>query len=125
MAPHEFDTGLRRAELDPHWPRPIDTPWGTMALFVLEGEVVCVQAFCPHLEGPLFQGSVAHGEVTCPWHGWRFDLRTGRRVDLLRPRSGPDARPLVRCEVTSGAGGTLVLRAPREAAHETHGPRSL
>jgi nitrite reductase/ring-hydroxylating ferredoxin subunit len=94
----------------------LDTPWGTMALFVLadatasKSEVICTQAFCPHLEGPLFQGSVADGCVTCPWHFWRFDLRTGQRVTLLRiPMPGPR---LVRCEIATSERGTLVLRAP-------------
>jgi hypothetical protein len=36
---------------------------------------------CPHLGGPLDAGEVdAAGVVTCPWHGRRFDVRTGRRV---------------------------------------------
>ena len=36
---------------------------------------------CPHLGGPLDQATVdATGIVTCPWHGHRFDVRTGRRV---------------------------------------------
>jgi len=37
---------------------------------------------CPHLGGPLDQATVDDaGIVTCPWHGHRFDVRTGRRVD--------------------------------------------
>jgi hypothetical protein len=36
---------------------------------------------CPHLGGPLDDAPVdADGVVTCPWHGHRFDVRTGRRV---------------------------------------------
>ena len=32
---------------------------------------------CPHKGGPLGDGLVAEGCVTCPLHGWRFDLRSG------------------------------------------------
>ena len=32
---------------------------------------------CPHRAGPLADGIVADSCVTCPLHGWRFDLRTG------------------------------------------------
>jgi nitrite reductase/ring-hydroxylating ferredoxin subunit len=109
--PHEFDTSLD-ANVDLERPRPIQTPWGTMALFRIGGQVVCTQAFCPHLEGPLFQGSVAAGEVTCPWHLWRFDLRTGRRTDWKNPRTGPDARGLLVSTVSIGPTGSLVLSRP-------------
>jgi len=33
---------------------------------------------CPHLGGPLDDAPVEDGCVRCPWHGYRFDLRTGR-----------------------------------------------
>jgi nitrite reductase/ring-hydroxylating ferredoxin subunit len=82
-----------------------------MALFVVGEDVLCVQAFCPHLEGPLFQGSVAGGHVTCPWHYWRFDLRSGKRVGPLGlPMPGNDE--LRRCDASIGPRGTIVLRAP-------------
>jgi len=32
---------------------------------------------CPHLGGPLDDAPVEDGCVRCPWHGYRFDLRTG------------------------------------------------
>ena len=103
-----FDTGLCLADLDPARPRPIETPWGPMALFRDGERVLCVQAFCPHLEGPLFQGSVAGGTVTCPWHYWRFDLSTGVRVGPFGvPLPGPR---LVRCAVSLGPCGTFVLQ---------------
>ena len=36
---------------------------------------------CPHAGGPLADGIVADRCVTCPLHGWRFDLDTGRAVN--------------------------------------------
>jgi hypothetical protein len=46
------------------------------------GGVACRFAtVCPHLGGPLDDAAVdGDGIVTCPWHGHRFDVRTGRRV---------------------------------------------
>lgn len=32
---------------------------------------------CPHAGASLAEGHVSDGEVSCPWHGWRFDLATG------------------------------------------------
>jgi nitrite reductase/ring-hydroxylating ferredoxin subunit len=112
--PSEFDTDVRKEELALDRARFVETPWGSMALYRVGERVHCVQAFCPHLEGPLFEGSISHGVVTCPWHGWRFDVATGERVDRLRWRFGEDARPLTRCEVEESARGTILLRAPRD-----------
>jgi len=108
----EFDTGLCFEELDPERPRAILTPWGSMALFVCGDEVYALQAFCPHLEAPLFQGSVAGRTVTCPWHRWRFDLRSG--ACLERGEGQPAAREddLARAGVRRSARGTLVLARP-------------
>jgi nitrite reductase/ring-hydroxylating ferredoxin subunit/uncharacterized membrane protein len=41
------------------------------------GEVCALAATCTHLGGPLPEGSREGDTVTCPWHGSRFDLRTG------------------------------------------------
>lgn len=37
---------------------------------------------CPHEDGPLAEGWLEGDAVVCPWHGFDFDLATGRcRVD--------------------------------------------
>ena len=40
-----------------------------------------VAGSCPHQGGPLADGIVADHCVTCPLHGWRFDLDTGQAVN--------------------------------------------
>jgi len=114
--PRAFDTGLRPADVDAERPHFLETPWGPMALFDLDGEYRCVQAFCPHLEGPLFQGTRSGDSITCPWHGWRYDLRTCKRIDPARPLFGPGREPLVSCGVTTGPAGTIVLGPPHGAS---------
>jgi len=47
----------------------------------LEGELIAHATECPHRLGPLEDAAVEDGCVRCPWHGYRFDLRTGRSVD--------------------------------------------
>ena len=32
---------------------------------------------CPHQGGPLGKGALNGHIVTCPWHGWQFDVRNG------------------------------------------------
>ncbi len=33
---------------------------------------------CSHRGGPLHEGKLAGTRLTCPWHGWMFDVRTGQ-----------------------------------------------
>jgi nitrite reductase (NADH) small subunit len=48
-----------------------------IAVFRTPGGHHAIGAACPHAGGPLADGLVADSCVTCPLHGWRFDLRTG------------------------------------------------
>jgi nitrite reductase (NADH) small subunit len=49
-----------------------------IALF-RDGEAIrAIDGICPHQGGPLAEGERDGSTVTCPWHGWRFDLRDGR-----------------------------------------------
>jgi nitrite reductase/ring-hydroxylating ferredoxin subunit len=48
-----------------------------VALFHVDGEVTALDNTCPHAGGPLGLGDVDAGVVTCPFHGWQFDVRTG------------------------------------------------
>lgn len=106
-----FSTGLTLRDLDAARPKLVETPWGVMALHVIEGEVLCAAAFCPHLDGPLFEGTLSGATITCPWHQWRYDLRTGRRIALFgTPLPG---ERLVRCGVEFDANDVIVLRAPQ------------
>jgi len=41
------------------------------------GEIVALQAHCPHLGGPLGEGQLDGCVLSCPWHGWQFDVTTG------------------------------------------------
>jgi nitrite reductase/ring-hydroxylating ferredoxin subunit len=48
-----------------------------IALFKLGDSYYAIEETCPHAGGPLSEGSLAGDVVTCPWHGSRFDVRTG------------------------------------------------
>lgn len=43
-----------------------------------EGQVCAIYAICPHQGGPLSEGGITENVVTCPWHGWEFDVTTGQ-----------------------------------------------
>ena len=107
-----YDTDLRPSDLDPERPIPLETPWGSISLYVVAKQVLAAQSFCPHLEGPLFQGTLSGDTITCPWHQWRFSLVTGERVDLPG-RLGAHRTRILRCDVDLGPRGTFVLSNPR------------
>ena len=48
-----------------------------LALFNLGGEFYAIDDTCPHADGPLSEGSIEGEEVECPWHGSRFNIKTG------------------------------------------------
>src|SRR5688572_29140452 len=49
-----------------------------VAIYNVEGEFFALDGVCPHQGGPLDQGYLEGAVVTCPWHGWQFDVRTGQ-----------------------------------------------
>lgn len=54
-----------------------------IALFNLDGEFYAIEDVCTHDDGPLVEGEVVDaGEVECPRHGARFDIRTGRATRM-------------------------------------------
>lgn len=48
-----------------------------IALLRKDGAVHAVQASCPHMRGPMAEGYLEPGTVTCPLHAWTFDLASG------------------------------------------------
>lgn len=53
----------------------------TIALFNIEGTFHAIDNTCLHRGGPLGEGEVEGSVVTCPWHGWQFDVTTGGCVN--------------------------------------------
>jgi len=49
-----------------------------VALYNVAGEMFALDGVCPHNGGPLGKGTVDGSIVTCPWHGWQFDVRSGQ-----------------------------------------------
>lgn len=77
----------------------------TVLLARVEGSICAVSAICSHAGGPLAEGELSDGVVTCPWHGSRFDLRTG---EVLQ---GPATAPLPSYRSQVNQGGEVEVRA--------------
>jgi nitrite reductase (NADH) small subunit len=48
-----------------------------IALAHCDGGFYAVQHACLHLHGPLGEGHLEDCVLTCPWHGWQYDVRSG------------------------------------------------
>ncbi len=49
----------------------------TIALFRVKNEYYALNNGCIHRGGPLGEGELVDHQVTCPWHGWKYDVRDG------------------------------------------------
>ena len=49
-----------------------------VALFNVADEFYALDGVCPHQGGPLGKGQLNQCLLSCPWHGWQFDVRSGQ-----------------------------------------------
>ena len=49
----------------------------TIAVAKVNGEHCAIANTCPHAGGPLGEGKLTGSTVTCPYHGWAYDVTTG------------------------------------------------
>jgi len=48
-----------------------------IALLSVGGVIYALEHSCPHQGGPIGEGEIEGTTITCPWHDWKFDIRTG------------------------------------------------
>jgi cell fate regulator YaaT (PSP1 superfamily)/nitrite reductase/ring-hydroxylating ferredoxin subunit len=73
-----------------------------VAIFNVDGVLHAISNECGHQGGPLGEGKLEGFSVTCPWHGWKYDVTTGHCLSV----SGSSVR---RFEVEA-VGGTLYVK---------------
>ena len=69
------------SDLNPGEGRVVDAEGKTLALFNVDGTYCAIDNTCLHRGGPLGEGELEGKVVTCPWHGWRYDVTTGANVN--------------------------------------------
>jgi nitrite reductase/ring-hydroxylating ferredoxin subunit/uncharacterized membrane protein len=69
-----------------------------------DGQLLAFQEFCTHRFGPLSEGCMRDGEIECPWHRSRFDMRTGKVTE------GPARLDLKTYRVKAVGGHILVAK---------------
>lgn len=76
-------------ELEDQQAKLVEVEGQKIALFRVGEAFYALSDTCTHRGGPLSEGTVEGAEVTCPWHGARFDIKTGA---VLGPPAGREVR---------------------------------
>ncbi len=83
QAPDRWSVKL--SDLDETQTYPIALSSGRFVLRHHHGDWIVHSALCPHMLGPLDGEVLGDGILTCPWHGYRFDAKSGAS---LQPQCG-------------------------------------
>ena len=51
-----------------------------IALFKINNQFFAIDNNCLHMGGSLSEGEIESNNVTCPLHGWQFDLKSGNNI---------------------------------------------
>ncbi len=73
----DFKKTLRVSDVPLGQMRTVEFENDTVCIINVEGKLYAINNVCTHEGGPLAEGTLSEFEVECPWHGARFDVRTG------------------------------------------------
>lgn len=76
----EYRTVAKVEDVPPGSGAVVDARGRALALFNVEGAFYALDNTCLHRGGPVGDGDLDGTVVTCPWHGWQYDVTTGRNV---------------------------------------------
>jgi nitrite reductase (NADH) small subunit len=73
-----FTRAAAKAEVPAGTIREIQVGGKVIALANVGGQFHAIDNVCLHRGGPLSDGPLEGSVVTCPWHGWQYDVTTGK-----------------------------------------------
>ncbi|MCG8603441.1 Rieske 2Fe-2S domain-containing protein [bacterium] len=76
----EFVTVAHRDELKPGECKVVEAKDRQIAIHNVDGAYYATDNVCGHKGGPLGDGDLDGKIVTCPWHGWEYDVTTGENT---------------------------------------------
>ena len=77
----EFHKAAKVSDLMPGKGLVVQVAGMRLALFNCDSVFYAIKNTCPHMGGELGEGLLTGDIVTCPWHGWRFNVRTGKNPE--------------------------------------------
>ncbi|MGH7948537.1 MAG: Rieske (2Fe-2S) protein [Candidatus Binataceae bacterium] len=77
----EFIKVATRADVPEGAGTTVEAAGRKIALFNVGGKFFAIDNTCKHRGGPLGEGELDGVNVTCPWHGWEYDVTTGANLD--------------------------------------------
>ena len=66
-----------KAEIPPGTGKVVQVGGKAVAVFNCDGAFYAMDNTCKHRGGPLGEGTVSGTSVSCPWHGWEYDVTSG------------------------------------------------
>jgi 3-phenylpropionate/trans-cinnamate dioxygenase ferredoxin component len=73
-----FARTAKSNEITPGTIREFHVEGRAIAVANVGGKFYAINNTCLHRGGPLGQGVMDGSVVTCPWHGWQYEVRTGK-----------------------------------------------
>jgi nitrite reductase/ring-hydroxylating ferredoxin subunit len=77
MAQRQLTTVARVDDVEPGTVTTVHAGDVTLALARVGDEFYATHGHCLHMQGPLGEGRLHDHVLSCPWHGWQYDVRTG------------------------------------------------
>jgi nitrite reductase/ring-hydroxylating ferredoxin subunit len=68
-------------DIQPLQMKEVEVAGEKVCVINVEGKFYAIDNVCTHEGGPLAEGTLEGYEVECPWHGSRFDVRTGEVIN--------------------------------------------
>jgi nitrite reductase/ring-hydroxylating ferredoxin subunit len=91
-------------DIEPSSMKAVDVAGEKVCIINIEGNYYAIGNICTHMGGPLNEGTLEGFEVECPWHGSKFDVRSGQ------PTKPPARQPVSSYEVKVQDNNILVRK---------------
>ena len=82
----------RKDEIPADSIREFQVEGATIAVANVDGKFFAINNTCLHRGGPLAEGELNGKVVTCPWHGWQYDVTSGKLI--MNPTVGVNCYPV-------------------------------
>ena len=79
----DFVSVAKVSDIQPGQSKTVYVDGKSIAVFNVDGTFYAIDDTCLHRGGPLGDGELEGHVVSCPWHGWQYDVKTG--VSITNP----------------------------------------